>query len=109
MNSREWERTIRAAHTMDIPFALDTANMSPSMGGTGPDVQPLADKMSAAWAAFARTGDPNTEMLPDWPAFDIDTRSTMIFNNECQQANDPFSEERQAIANALANRRPRGA
>ena len=101
--------TIRAAHTMDIPFALDTANLSPSMVGTGPDVQPLADKMSAAWAAFARTGDPNTETLPDWPAFDLDSRSTMIFNNECRQANDPFSEERQAIAVALANSRPRGA
>ncbi len=101
--------TIRAAHTMDIPFALDTASRSPSMVGTGPEVQPLADKMSAAWAAFARTGDPNTEMLPDWPAFDLDSRSTMIFNNECRQVNDPYNEERQAIASALANRSPRGA
>ncbi len=101
--------TIRAAHTMDIPFALDTASQSPSMVGTGPEVQPLADKMSAAWAAFARTGNPNTEMLSDWPAFDLDSRSTMIFNNECRQVNDPYNEERQAIAIALANRRPRGA
>ncbi len=101
--------TIRAAHTMDIPFALDTASRSPSMVGTGPDVQPLADKMSAAWAAFARTGNPNNAMLPDWPAFNLDSRSTLIFNNECRQANDPFSEERQAIASALENRRPRGA
>ena len=101
--------TIRAAHTMDIPFALDTASRSASMVGTGPDVQPLADTMSAAWAAFARTGDPNSEMLPDWPAFDLDSRSTMIFNSECRQVNDPFSEERQVIASALANRRPREA
>ena len=68
------------------------------MVGTGPEVQPLADKMSAAWAAFARTGNPNTEMLSDWPAFDLDSRSTMIFNNECRQVNDPYNEERQAIA-----------
>jgi carboxylesterase type B len=48
-------------------------------------------------------------MLPDWPAFDLDTRSTMIFNNECQQVNDPYGQERQTIAVALENRSPRGA
>jgi len=26
--------------------------------------------MSAAWAAFARTGNPNHADLPTWPAFD---------------------------------------
>ena len=59
-------------------------------------------------AAFARTGNPNTAMLPDWPAFDLDSRSTMIFNNTCRQVNDPYSEERQAIASALAKRIPNG-
>ena len=74
-----------------------------------PEVQPLADKMSAAWAAFARTGNPNTATLPDWPAFDLDSRSTMIFNKTCRQVNDPYSEERQVIAAALAKRIPREA
>ena len=29
----------------------------------------LADKVSDAWIAFARTGDPNTPKLPHWPRF----------------------------------------
>ena len=42
----------------------------------------LADKVSDAWIAFARTGDPNTPKLPHWPAFNPTDRPTMVFNNE---------------------------
>jgi para-nitrobenzyl esterase len=54
--------------------------------------------MSAAWVAFARTGNPNAKGLPHWPAFTADQRATMIFNDECKLVNDPFKEERLAIA-----------
>ena len=43
----------------------------------------LADKVSQAWINFARTGNPNHEGLPQWPAFTDENRSTMIFDNEC--------------------------
>ena len=36
--------------------------------GGGPQAAALADKMSDAWIAFARTGNPNTPKLPKWPA-----------------------------------------
>jgi para-nitrobenzyl esterase len=53
---------------------------------------------AAAWVAFARTGNPNHKGLPNWPAFTIDQRATMIFNNECKTVNDPRKEERLALA-----------
>jgi para-nitrobenzyl esterase len=52
--------------------------------------------MSAAWAAFARTGNPNHKGLPKWQPFDANQRATMIFNNECRAVNDPYREERLA-------------
>jgi para-nitrobenzyl esterase len=35
--------------------------------------------------------------LPSWPAYTADQRATMILNNECQVANDPNKDERQAL------------
>jgi para-nitrobenzyl esterase len=66
--------------------------------GSGQDRYALSDKMSAAWAAFARTGNPNAKGLPHWTAFTADQRATMILNDECKLVNDPFKEERLAIA-----------
>jgi para-nitrobenzyl esterase len=88
---------LRAMHTMDIPFALDIVEIAKSEVGEGKEQQPLADKMSAAFAAFAATGKPATKLLPEWPAFNLESRSTMVFNNECKVVNDPYREERLAV------------
>jgi para-nitrobenzyl esterase len=88
---------LRSMHTMDIPFAMDIVDIAKSEVGEGKERQPLADKMSAAWAAFAATGKPGTKLLPDWPAFNLESRPTMVFNNECKVVNDPYREERLVI------------
>jgi para-nitrobenzyl esterase len=98
-----WQSTarsgkLRSFHTLEIPFVMDNVEAGTPMTGSGADRQALADKMSAAWAAFARTGNPNAKGLPHWPAFTADQRATMIFNDECKLVNDPYKEERLAIA-----------
>jgi para-nitrobenzyl esterase len=89
---------LRSYHTLEIPFVMENVDEAKTMTGSGQDRYALSDKMSAAWAAFARTGSPNTKGLPRWPAFTADQRATMIFNDECKLVNDPFKEERLAIA-----------
>jgi para-nitrobenzyl esterase len=89
---------LKAFHTLEIPFALENVDEAKSMTGLGPDRYPLQEKMSGAWAAFARTGNPNHRGLPKWPAFKTDQRATMIFDNQCEMVNDPHGEERLALA-----------
>lgn len=89
---------LKAFHTLEIPFVLDNVDEAKSMTGSGADRYPLQDKMSGAWAAFARTGNPNHKGLPNWPKFNTEQRSTMVFDNQCKVVNDPHSEERQALA-----------
>ncbi len=75
---------LRSTHCMEIPFVFDNAGVHASMTGGGAKARALADRMSDAWLAFARTGNPNTPSLPEWPAYTAAGRATMFFDNECQ-------------------------
>ena len=71
---------LRAMHCMDIPFVFDTIDESQSIVGSGADRRGLADRMSGAWVAFARTGNPNHALLPKWEPFAPAARQTMMLS-----------------------------
>jgi para-nitrobenzyl esterase len=91
---------LKSPHTMEIPFAFDNVKISAQLTGGGAEAMTLADKISDAWIAFARTGDPNTPKLPRWPRFNATDRPTMVFNNESKVENDPIREQRLAMFEA---------
>jgi para-nitrobenzyl esterase len=88
---------MKAYHTLDIPFALYNVDQAASMTGAMQDRYALAHKMSAAFAAFSRTGNPNHRDIPMWPAFNARTYPTMVFGNECKVVDDPNRDERLAL------------
>jgi len=88
---------LRAMHGIELPFVFDNVDAATFMVGTGQDRYALADKMSGAWTAFARTGDPNHAGLPQWKPFDATERSTMVFDRECRVVHDPYGDERRAL------------
>jgi para-nitrobenzyl esterase len=98
------EGKLRAYHTLDIPFAFNNVEVAASMTGAGNDRYALATKLSAAFGAFARTGNPSCAELPSWPAFDAEKRATMVLDNDCRVENDPHKAERLAIAKLRAAR-----
>lgn len=90
---------LRAPHTLEIPYAFDTLARSTSIAGPVTAVnQALADKTSAAWASFARTGNPNHAKIPEWPKFDTTKRAVMIIDDEFKAVNDPLRATRLALA-----------
>jgi para-nitrobenzyl esterase len=92
---------LKSPHTMEIPFAFDNVKISARITGGGADAMALADKVSDSWIAFARSGNPNTPKLPQWPAFDTKDRATMVINNMSKVVNDPLREQRLAMFQAL--------
>jgi para-nitrobenzyl esterase len=92
---------LKAPHGVELPFVFDNVGKAATLVGASEDLQPLADKASGAWTAFARTGNPSYAGLPRWPAYDAGTRATMIFNDECQVVNDPGKDERLAMSSLL--------
>lgn len=93
-----WETPVNGGrmlshHGLELSFVFDNTAKVPGPTGGGPEAAALADKMSDAWIAFARTGNPATPKLP-WPAYSSGTRAAMVFNNECGVVNDPLAAER---------------
>lgn len=86
-------------HTSEIYYVFDNLNLPTArlLTGDNPDRYPLADKMSRAWTSFARTGVPDVQGLPQWPAYSAEDRKVMIFNDECKVVTDPHAAERKAI------------
>jgi para-nitrobenzyl esterase len=85
-----------AAHTLEIPFVfgrLDDPDMGP-LTGQGAAVQRLSECMMDAWIAFARTGHPATAALPAWPAYTVDRRATMVFDESVTVVDAPLEAER---------------
>jgi para-nitrobenzyl esterase len=91
------EGRLKSMHCMEIPFVFDNLEGGKVYTGISPAAQRIADRMSAAWVAFARTGNPNHRGIPQWPAFTVTGRSTMVFGNDTKMVNDPGKEERLAL------------
>ncbi len=87
---------LHTPHDTEMLFVFDNVAMAPTFLGRGTDLQPLADKVSGAWTAFARTGNPSQKTLP-WPAYNTHERPTMVFNDQCKIVNDPGKQERLAL------------
>ena len=88
----------RSPHSLELAFVFDNVAKSEAMVGTGPDPQALADQMSAAWLAFAKSGNPNTPAIPTWPAFKPAERATMVFDVKSKVVNDFRKDERILLA-----------
>jgi para-nitrobenzyl esterase len=76
-------------HAAELPFTFDNAELCDQYSAGDPAAYVLSRQMGAAWAGFARTGNPNHSGMPHWPAYTADTRATMFFNSPCEVRNDP--------------------
>jgi para-nitrobenzyl esterase len=92
---------MRSPHTIEIQFVFNNIKIAGPLISKMPEAYTLADKVSAAWVAFARTGNPNTPKLPKWPVYSVKSRDTMLFNNENRVVQDPDQGPRLVMEQVL--------
>jgi para-nitrobenzyl esterase len=82
---------LKTPHTLDIPFMFDNADKARMLAGPGSEPEALARQMSSAWLAFARNGSPN------WPAYTLERRATMLFDVQSRVVEDPNGQVRKIL------------
>jgi para-nitrobenzyl esterase len=82
-----------AVHGTDVSASFH--NVRDNIVGVGSTVgKVMCDRLASAWVAFAKTGDPNNSQIPRWPAYDLSSRATMVFDTDTRVENDPRGEIR---------------
>ena len=87
-------QTAGAHHAAEIPFVFDTHYLELNWAG-----KRLTDTMVAYWTNFAKYGNPNSDTIPEWPAYDTKTKRWMILDNEISIEADVRKEKLDAIEN----------
>lgn len=79
-----------AYHGAELWYVFDTLKQQP-WAWTAQDAL-IAHHMSRRWVAFARTGNPNVDGLPAWPAFTPQAPLAMRFGDRIE-AGEPLNRE----------------
>lgn len=82
-----------AFHCSELAFVFNNIARCDRMTGDGVAAHSLAARMSDAWVAFARTGDPNVKGLPRWKPFTEADRTTMVLDNACEAKDNLDTEQ----------------
>jgi len=87
-----------ACHASDLPYPFGTVDLAGWPEVAGPGAVRLSATMQAAWAAFARAGDPSCDEVGEWPAYDLEQRPTMLLAPEPRVVDDPDGDRRRRWA-----------
>jgi para-nitrobenzyl esterase len=82
-----------APHASDIQLVFDNID-KPGATAIGEQAQQIANIMSETFIAFAKTGDPNNKLIPEWKKYTMTNRETMVFDVPPHLENDPRGAER---------------
>ncbi len=106
----------RAPHCSELPVLFDSGAFGYGelgqywLGGYGiddhirtfcdQDIVPnqLTKQAVAAWYYFAKTGDPNNKLIPEWQSYNASTRDTMLIDSQWTLQSDPSKQDREILS-----------
>ncbi|MEU7217003.1 carboxylesterase/lipase family protein [Nocardia iowensis] len=89
--STAFDGALGAAHALELPFLFDCLENPAVRALVGADApRELGTALRRSWTDFARTGDPG------WPAYELDNRLTMVFDENSEPTYDPRARHRPA-------------
>ena len=70
-----------------------------------PEDEVFSDLMMTIWTNFAKTGNPSVEGVFDWPAYDSENATTVVFGKDISLESGIRSERVEKITAAYAAQR----
>jgi para-nitrobenzyl esterase len=86
-----------AVHSSEIEYALGNLDTNPVYAWTDDD-RKVSATMSAYWANFVKTGNPNGGGLPRWPKASLDAGKIQRQVIDVDTRTMPFPEQRRYVA-----------
>lgn len=88
----------RAMHCMELAFVLNNPDGYPELNGD-PSKLPknLLDSTRETWYAFAKTGNPCNDMIPEWKSYDSSDRYMMVITDDWKCMKDNRSEDTELL------------
>jgi len=90
-------RDIGARHAGEIEYVFGALDIALPKVPWEPADRRLSETMTAYWANFARTGDPNGTGLPSWPRYDASGRRVLHLDETIRDAPDTHRPRYEAI------------
>ena len=89
----------RAQHSYACVFALGNSadGYNELTGDPAKDPENLQAMAMSAWYNFAKSGNPNNELIPEWKTYDAKDRNTMVMGAEWSLEKDPRKLQREAL------------
>jgi para-nitrobenzyl esterase len=85
--SKAYDGKFGAVHGVDVsPAVHDYSGPNNDCGQK--EGKLMVNRFAAAWTNFAKTGVPNSDLTPNWPAYDLKKRATMVFNKKTRVVNN---------------------
>jgi para-nitrobenzyl esterase len=99
-----------ANHAAEIPYVFNNlgapgADPLGLQGPPRPEDMAMSELLSSYWVNFAKTGDPNGEGLPAWPAFSVAAQNAMHFDTKSSARPVPNMTQIKALDAYFAWRR----
>jgi para-nitrobenzyl esterase len=76
-----------AAHAVDVAPSMHDIRFP--LSGPNAENLRLADQLASAWVSMATTGNPNNPRTPNWPVYDAQKRTTMVYGDPSNAVDDP--------------------
>lgn len=85
-----------ACHGIELPFVFGSVRhpVVAVFSGGGVEAESLSDLVQECWVAFARSGDPSTGSIGQWPDYETERRSTMVLGASTHVEDAPYEPER---------------
>ncbi|OUR90474.1 hypothetical protein A9Q81_18420 [Gammaproteobacteria bacterium 42_54_T18] len=93
----EWDKGIfGACHAIDIPFVFGATQggFGQILTGGSDKAAELSSTVQSCWVAFARSGNPGTDRVGQWPGYNANNRKVMCFDIETRIVDDPQGNTR---------------